>query len=80
MVFLKEAWGYSELGFWQKLKHSVRVYRELAKQEKFRFSTIYVYNLAYYPLLISMILGVRQILGTPEAKGASFLYITVFPP
>lgn len=79
LVFLKEAWSYSEMGFWSKLKQSIRVYRELAKQEKFRFSTIYVYNLAYYPLLISMILGVRQTLGAPEAKDATFLYITVLP-
>jgi len=40
-------------------------------------STIFVYNLAYYPLLISMIFGIRKLLACPELSGATFLHITV---
>lgn len=77
LVFLKQAWGYSELGFFQKLKHSIKIYRDICKQEKFRLSTVFVYNAAYYPLLISMIFGIRKTISSPEAEGSTFLYITV---
>lgn len=77
LVFLKEGWAHSELSFWGKLKASVKVYRDLCKQEKFRLSTIFVYNLAYYPFLISMIYGVRKLLACPEVSGATFLHISV---
>ena len=65
LVFLKDAWKYSEQPFWKKIWSSVKVYRALCKQEKFRISTVFVYNLAYYPLLISMIYGIRQLLSIP---------------
>jgi len=77
LVFLKEGWQHSQLPFFSKLTASLRVYRDLCRQENFRLSTIFVYNFAYYPLLISMIYGIRQLLACPEVSGATFLHITV---
>lgn len=77
LVFLKDAWKNSELGFWGKVGSSVKIYRDICRQENFRLSTVFVYNLAYYPLLISMIYGIRKLLASPELSGATFLHITV---
>jgi membrane protein insertase Oxa1/YidC/SpoIIIJ len=76
-VFLKDAWKFSELGTWGKIKSSIKIYRDICRQEKFRLSTIFVYNLAYYPILISMIFGIRKLLACPELSGATFLHISV---
>lgn len=32
LVFLKDAWKYSELSTWGKIKSSVKIYREICKQ------------------------------------------------
>ena len=32
LVYLKEAWKFSELGFWAKLKNSIKIYRDICKQ------------------------------------------------
>lgn len=32
LVYLKEAWKFSELGFWEKLKNSLKIYRDICKQ------------------------------------------------
>ena len=79
LVLLRDAWKHSEKGFWGKVGASWQVYRALCRQEGFRLSTVFVYNLAYYPLLISMIYGIRQILSVPEIGGSGFLWISVPP-
>ena len=32
LVYLKEAWKFSELSFWEKLKNSIKIYRDICKQ------------------------------------------------
>ena len=76
-VFLKDAWQHSSLSTWGKIKSSINIYRDICRQENFRLSTIFVYNLAYYPILISMIFGIRKLLACPELSGAPFLHISV---
>jgi len=36
-----------------------------------------VYNMAYYPILISMIFAIRKLLSQPEIANSTFLYLNV---
>lgn len=39
--------------------------------------SVFVYNMAYYPILITMVFSLRSILAVPEIANSGFLYITV---
>lgn len=75
LVHIKEGWKTSSLPFWSRLSASVGIYRMVSKQEKFRFLSVFVYNLVYYPLLITMIYSIRNVLGDPLLSEVSFLHL-----
>lgn len=62
---------------WEKIKTVIGLYRSISKQEKIRLSTIFVYNMAYYPMLISMIFSMRKLLSEPEVANTVFLHLNV---
>lgn len=76
-VHIKDLWKLSSMTRWEKISTAIKTYRSISLNEKFRLSTIFVYNIVYYPLLISMILSIRKVLGDPAAANATFLHITV---
>lgn len=77
-LFMKETWNDSELPLKKKILLALKVYNGTCKLQKFRLSTIFVYNIAYYPFLITMIYSVRKVISCPEMANASFAHITVF--
>lgn len=76
LVHVKEGWKHSSLPLWKKLLQAVRIYRMVSKQEKFRLMSIFIYNLAYYPLLITMVYSIRSVLAEPQLASATFLHLT----
>ena len=76
LVHLKEGWKTSELPFWRKLFSSLKIYRMVSKQENFRILSIFIYNLVYYPFLITMIFAIRNVLGDPLLAQVGFLHLS----
>lgn len=74
---LKETWKQSSLPTSQKFKLFFQIYKKLAIQEGFKMRSIFVYNLAYYPILISMVFSLRNILSTEAVGSSGFLYLNV---
>lgn len=79
-VFLKDTWKQSDLPTMKKIQLCWRMYGKLAKQENFRLRSVFVYNLAYYPLLISMIFSLRSLLSIEAVAQSGFLYLNVDVP
>lgn len=76
-VFFKDIWKQSNLSTYRKMQLIWSMYGKLAKQENFRLRSVFVYNLAYYPLLISMIFSLRSLLSIEAVAQSGFLYLNV---
>lgn len=74
---IKEGWRDSDLSLANKIKMSWQLYRKLAIQENFRLRSVFVYNLAYYPILICMIFSLRSLLSIDVVAQSGFLHLAV---
>lgn len=53
------------------------MYGKLSLKENFRLKSVFVYNLAYYPILICMIFSLRSLFAIDAVAQAGFLYLHV---
>lgn len=75
LVHLKEGFKTSNFKRFTNIVSVYNIYKFISKSEKIRIRSIFIYNLAYYPLLITMVYAIRNVLGDPLLSDASFLYL-----
>lgn len=77
LAHVKESFKDSNLPFFKRVISALKIYRSLCKQEKVRMSTIFIYNMFYYPFLITMIYSLRGLLAIDAVSQTSFLHLQV---
>jgi membrane protein insertase Oxa1/YidC/SpoIIIJ len=75
LVHIKETWKHSPLPFRRKVRLLIKIYRKLAFQAGFSLIAVICYYLAYWPIALTIIYGIRLILGNESIDTGGFLYI-----
>ena len=77
LVHLKDTFKASNLPFRKKLWTAMKIAYSIVKMQNLKMYRLVIYNMAHYPIMISMIYAIRQLLSIPEVGGTSFLYLNV---
>ncbi len=77
LVHLKDTFKASNLPFRKRLWRAMKIAYSIVKMQNLKMYRLVIYNVLNFPIIISMIYAIRQLLSIPEVGQTSFLYLKV---